>query len=100
VTHVERNPNSYLIQDIVDCVRQLIETFPMDGRDGSIASPKELEASLNKLQEGPPLYMDYLMLTFGAAAIRWAAHETGRNELEMLDEIARSFSSLPLDEVP
>jgi hypothetical protein len=91
VTNVARNPDSHLIREIVDCVRQLIETFPMDGSDGSIAAPKQLEASLKKLQEGPPLYMDYLMLTFGAAAIRWAAHETGRNELEMLDEIAKSF---------
>ena len=41
----------------------------MDRRDGSIPSPKQLESSLNKLQEGPALYMDYLMLTFGAAAI-------------------------------
>ena len=67
---------------MVECVRVLMDTFPLDLEDRISGSPKRLEASLQKLQEGPPLYMDYLMLAFSAVTIRWAAHgpgETRRN---------------------
>jgi hypothetical protein len=83
---------------MVECIRVLMDTFPLDIEEsGMRVSPKQLEASLHKLQEGPPLYMDYLMLAFSAVTIRWAAHETGRDEKEMLDEIAKAFSGIRIE---
>ena len=74
-----------------------MDTFPLDPEDRIIGSPKRLEASLQKLQEGPTLCMDYLMLAFSAVTIRWAAHETGRDEKELLDEIEKSFSAIRIE---
>ena len=40
--------------------------------------------------------MDYLMLAFSAVTIRWAAHETGRNEKELLGEVVKAFSEIDI----
>jgi hypothetical protein len=97
VTDAPKTPQSALIREMVECVRVLMDTFPLDLEDRISGSPKRLEASLQKLQEGPPLYMDYLMLAFSAVTIRWAAHETGRDEKELLDEIEKSFSAIRIE---
>jgi hypothetical protein len=97
-TNKSPDPHSALKREMVQCVRVLMDAFPLDLADRASGSPKQLEASLKKLQEGPPLFMDYLMLAFSAVTVRWAAHETGRNEKEILDEIARAFSAMPIDD--
>jgi hypothetical protein len=99
VTNAPKNPNADLIREIVECVRILIDTFPVGQDVPRTGSLKQLEASLKKLQEGPALHMDYLMLSFAALTIQWAAHETGRDEIEILDELVKTFSaSAPHDD--
>jgi hypothetical protein len=97
VTDTPRNPNSALIREMVECIRILMDAFPLNHDVPRSGSLKQLEASLKKLQEGPPLATDYFMLSFSALAIQWAAHETGRGEEEILDELARAFSAMPIE---
>lgn len=74
-----------------------MDTFPLkQDEPRTSGSANQLVASLQRLQEGPPLYMDYLMLAFSAVTIRWAAHETGRNEKELLGEVVKAFSEIDI----
>jgi hypothetical protein len=79
-------------RDVVEGVRALIETF---GGDENLAalegSSSRLQDSLRKIQENPQPYATYIVIAFAAVTIRWAAHEFGRTELEIVDELARSF---------
>jgi hypothetical protein len=79
-------------RDVVDSVRALLDTFgPNDDEPDLGSSPGRLLGLLQKRQEGPPKYTTYLLIAFASATIRWAAHETGRNEVEVLDELANGF---------
>ena len=95
MTDPPANPNSALAREIVDCIRVLMDSFPLDPEQAPLrVSPKLLGSSLEKLEESPPRLTHYLMLAFSAVTIRWAAHETGRDEKEMLDELAKSFHAI------
>jgi hypothetical protein len=44
-----------------------------------------------ELAQAAPGMSLYIALTLAAATIRWASHETGRSETEILDEIAANY---------
>ena len=77
-------------REIVQGIRDLLDAFNVKG-PVPIISPGRLQDSLERLQDGPRLGTDYLMLAFASVTIRWAAHETGRGEIEILEEVARGF---------
>ena len=62
------------------------EIQPATGR-----SSKRLLDALQTIQEDPPPYAIYVMIAFVAATVHLAAHETGREVAEIVDELARSF---------
>jgi hypothetical protein len=77
-------------QDVVEGVRALLDTFG-GGDDGPEPgrAPGRLPSSIQKLQADPRAV--YMMLAFSAATIRWASHETSRDEVEILNEISHGF---------
>lgn len=79
-------------QDVVEGVRALLDTFG-GGEDGPEPgrAPGRLTSSIEKIQAGPPEYSVYMMLAFCAATIRWASHETSRDEVAILNEISHGF---------
>jgi hypothetical protein len=92
VASVPDDPTLVVRRDVVEGVRALLDTFgPNDDEPELGRAPGRLTDSLQKLQEGPPQYTTYLMIAFASATIRWAAHETRRSELEILDELATGF---------
>ena len=97
MTNAPKNPHTALIEELVGYIRALIEDFPLGQEVPQSGSFKRLEASLKKLQESPPLVTDYLLLVFNAVTIQWAAHETGRDVEEILEELARGFNAVPTD---
>jgi hypothetical protein len=76
-------------RDVVEGVRALLDTFGAESQPGR--SPGRLTDAIQKLQEGPPGYTTYLMLAFASATIRLAAHETGMDEIKILEELAKGF---------
>jgi hypothetical protein len=84
------DPQLAVRQDVVEGVRALLETFGsnVDGPELGRA-PGRLLPSIEKLRAGPPDFTIYTMLAFTAATIRWASHETGRDEVEILEELGR-----------
>ncbi len=92
MTNVPNDPTSAVRRDVIEGVRALLDKFgAKDNEPEPGSSPGRLTESLRKLQDGPPQYTTYLMIAFASATIRWAAHETGRGELEILDELANGF---------
>lgn len=87
-------PNDPLLavrQDVVEGVRSMLETF--DGDEEAVVgrSPDRVNSSVAKLQADPPGYTVYMLLAFCSVSIRLFSHETGRAEMEILDEISHGF---------
>jgi hypothetical protein len=92
VTNVPDDPSLPVRRHVVEGVRALLDTFGSDdGEPKSDQSADQLVASLQNLQEDPPKSTTYLMIAFASATIRWAAHETGRSETDILNELASGF---------
>jgi hypothetical protein len=92
MSNVPDDPTLAVRRDVVEGVRALLDTFgPNDDDFEPGRSSGRLASSLQKLQERPSQYTTYLMIAFASVTIRWAAHETGRGEIEILDELATGF---------
>jgi hypothetical protein len=81
-------------RNVVEGVRALLDTFGIGSDENQFVtglSSGRLQEALQKIQEDPRPYSTYVMIAIASGAIRLAAHETGREETEMVDELARSF---------
>jgi hypothetical protein len=80
--------------EIVQAVRELLATFPLPAGTGEppIGKPGTYPTLVQLTQE-PTARVMYQSLAMIAATIRWAAHETGRDEQEVLDELGKKFSA-------
>jgi len=67
-------------------VRSLIDAFPSD--DGEA----EPSGSVWSFVSGADAMTVYQLVALSAATIRWASHETGRTEHEILDELEQNFA--------
>jgi hypothetical protein len=79
--------------NIVQAVREMLNTFPDPAEAGrpSAGVPSE-SSTLNQLIQEPTALAMYQSLAMLAATIRWAAHETGRDEQEVLNELGKNYS--------
>ena len=75
---------------IIQAVRELLGTFQTNST--GIQSPVEMP-TVTQLTQAPTAMAQYQSLALLAATIRWAAHETGRGEEELLDELAKNYAS-------
>lgn len=79
--------------NIIQAVREMMRTFPQSAGPGSSpAGPPEESPALNQLMQEPTQIAMYQSLALLTATIRWASHETGRDEQELLDELGRNYS--------
>jgi hypothetical protein len=78
---------------VVEAVRELLLTFRVaDSVIGPSNSSGETPSStVKELLESPTGSAQYSSLSLLAATIRWASSETGRDELEILEELAKSL---------
>ena len=87
------NSNAFPLGDpdeFLDAVQTVMRTFGSEGiRWRAAISTDGLEAA--RIVADPKPYMARAGLMTTAAVIRWAAHETGRSEDEILDELRRSL---------
>jgi hypothetical protein len=83
-------------RDVIQAVRELSITFPMpDGTaEPSIGKPGTYP-TLVRLTQEPTEKAMYQALALLASTIRWAAHEMGRDEQQIIDELGKNFSVTP-----
>jgi len=81
--------------NIVQAVREMMRTFPQPAGAGAAPAGRPEESpALNQLTQEPTPTAIYQSVALLAATIRWAAHETGRDEQEILDELGRNYSDI------
>lgn len=71
--------------ELLDVVEAIMRTFGADGTPSDSAAALDTARILDNLT--PDMARAALMIT--AAVIRWAAHETGHSEEELLSELRR-----------
>ena len=96
MTDAPQQPQSALVREMVECIRLLMDTFPLDieesgdKRFGKATGGVAAKGAGSSAVHGLP---DVRL----AVTIRWAAHETSRDDKEVLDEIAKAFSKTRIE---
>ena len=71
----------------IAAIRSTLATF---GAEPGGIDPDEGVDLAAFVRDATPLQV-YQLVAIAAATIRWAAHETGRSEREILDELAENY---------
>lgn len=86
---MQMNPGHHLIRAVCALLATFEGEQPNDGSGIDEASGREFQQALADLQASPGGM--YIAVAATASAIRWASHETGRSESEILDSLAENF---------
>jgi hypothetical protein len=89
MTNMPINPGRHLVAAVNALLAMTAGEQPSDGSGLDEASGREFQQALADLQASTAGL--YTAVAATAATIRWASHETGRSESELLDEVAKNF---------
>jgi len=66
----------------------VLNTFSAEGLAVPGRAPRRLPEAMAKLRENEVKVATWMPIALASVAIRWASEQTGRDEIEILDELA------------